>query len=316
MALLLTEDDVLRIVTMPMALEAVETAQRALGQASATNHPRRRHRTEKGLLHVMDAALPGLGVMGLKAYTTFRGDVNRFHVLLYSSDDGTLQAVVEADHLGRYRTGAASGVATRWLARPDARTLGVLGAGRQAVTQVLAVCAVRPIETVRVWSRSPDRAEAFCRGLAGIAVSRASSAEHTVRGADVVVTATTSREPVLRSEWLSDGVHVNAMGANSLQKREIDRASVLRASLVAVDSVGQAKVESAALVDVAQSGQRDWSDIADLGDIIAGKTPGRTSPSQITLFFSHGIAAWDLALAKRVLDEARHRDLGTEISTL
>jgi alanine dehydrogenase len=313
MALVLTEQDVLQVLTIRMALEAVEAAQRALAEGGATNHPRRRHRTDKGLLHVMDAALPSLGVMGLKSYTTFKGDLNRFHVLLYSSEDGGLEAIVAADHLGRFRTGAASGVATRHLARADARVLALIGAGRQAMTQVQAICEVRPIEQVRVFCRSRDRRESFVRDAASkvkAEMAPVESAQAAIEGADVVVTATTSREPVLEGAWLREGAHVNAMGANSILRCEIDRKTVTRAGLVAVDSLDQARVESACLVDAVQSRLLDWSNFVELGEILAGKAPGRAAPAQITLFVSHGIAAWDVALAKRVLDEARARGLG------
>lgn len=306
--LVLTEQDVLRVLTMPMALDAVETSLRALAEGGATNHPRRRHRTAKGVFHVMDAAVPAMGVMGLKAYTTFRGDVNRFHVLLYSAEDGRLEALIEADQLGRYRTGAASGVATRYLARPDAREIGIIGAGRQAMTQLQAICQVRPIERIRVYCRSREQREAFAREAGAKLlpeVRPVDSAQAAVEGADVVVTVTTSREPVLDGEWLREGAHVNAVGANSILRCEIDRKTVKRAAIIAVDSLDQSKIESACLVGAVQGRLLDWTSLVELGDIVAEKAPGRSGPAQVTLFMSHGIAAWDVALAKRVLDAVR-----------
>lgn len=283
--LLLTEDDVRRLLPMAAAIDAVEDAMELLARGEATNHPRRRHRIPDGLLHVMDAAMPTRGVMGLKAYTTFRG-ANQFHVLLYSTQTGELLAMLEADWLGRIRTGAASGVAARRLARPDAHTLGIIGAGRQARTQVEAIRAVRDIREVRAWSRTPERLHEFCDEVGATAVA---SARAAVEGADIVVTATYSREPVLEGAWLSPGQLVVAMGSNHLKRRELDEEAVRRADVIATDDIEQAKLESGDLIGV------DWARVVPLMRATAG---------EIALFKSNGIALQDVAAAKVVVDAA------------
>lgn len=286
MALLFTEDDVRRLLPMPAAIAAVEDAMELLARGEATNHPRRRHRIPDGLLHVMDAAMPTRGVMGLKSYTTFRG-ANQFHVLLYSTQTGELLALLEADWLGRIRTGAAAGVAAKRLARPDARVLGIIGAGRQARTQVEAIRAVRDLREVRVWSRTPERLREFCDEIGAVA---APSARAAVDGADIVVTATYSKDPVLEGAWLSPGQLVVAMGSNHLKRRELDDEAVRRADVIAVDDVEQAKLESGDLIGV------DWSRVVPLMRATAGS---------ITLFKSNGIAVQDVAAAKAVVDAAK-----------
>src|SRR5438067_8213295 len=190
MALFLTEDGVGRLLEMPAAIEAVEGAFRELGAGRATNRPRRRVAVTHGLLHLMPAALPAARAIGFKAYTTFAGRA-RFHFTLYDSETGELLAIMQADRLGQQRTGAATGVATRHLARADAAVLALFGAGWQARSQLEAVCAVRPIREVRVFSRTPARREQLCaemRGVVSAALVPVASSEATLEGADVVVT--------------------------------------------------------------------------------------------------------------------------------
>ncbi len=315
MALFLTEDEVAELLPMAAALEAVEAAFKAQGLGLAINESRRRVRTPRGMLHIMSGAILPSGLLGFKAYTTFRSG-SKFIFMLYSADDGRLLAVMQADKLGQLRTGAASGVATRYLARPDASVLGVIGAGWQAESQVEAICQVRPINLVRVYSRTPERRSAFAARMAerlGVRVEAVESALEAVKDADIVVTITTSREPVLLGEWLRPGMHINAAGSNSLLRRELDDEAVRRADLVFVDSKDQARIESGDLLGPIERGLISWEAIYELGQVVAGLHPGRQSADQITLFESHGLAIWDVAAAGAVYGRAREKGIGREI---
>jgi ornithine cyclodeaminase/alanine dehydrogenase len=237
----------------------------------------------------------------------------QFHTLLYSSVDGKLKAMIEADLFGQLRTGAASGLATKLMANPEAHTLGVIGTGRQSRTQAVAVCAVRPIKRVNVFARTPESREGYARSLEkelGIEVRPVSSAEACVAEADVVVTITKSAEPVCRAGWLAKGVHVNAAGANSGDRRELDGETVLRAAVKVTDHVEQAKMEAGEFRDLVAAEKLAWSDIRELGELVTGKAKGRTSPSDLTLFKSLGIALEDVAFGEVVYQRALAAGVG------
>jgi len=318
MALLLTEADVERLLTMELALEAVEEAFREQAEGRAINEPRRRLRVPRVTLHVMSAAVLVRGVLGLKAYTSFSGGA-RFLVLLYDAETGALVAVMEANTLGQMRTGAASGVATRYMARPEARTLGILGTGWQARSQVAAICAVRPIQRVLAYSRTPERREAFCREMAaklGVEAVPAQRPEEVVVEADVLVTATTAHEPVFEGRHLPEGVHINAIGGNSLLRREFDDEVIRRARTIVVDSKDQARIECGEFLHAIERGRLTWEAVHELKDVVAGRLQARTHPSDITLFKSLGLALEDVAVAVRVLERARQEGLGQRVRLL
>lgn len=313
--LYLTEDEVGRVLTMDLALEAVGAAFRKLALDEAVNVPRQRCQTDHVMLHVLPAAAKTLGALGFKAYTTTKAGA-RFHVTLFDARTGEMMALIEADLLGQYRTGAASGVATQKLARPDAATVGCIGTGKQARTQLLAVCRVRPIRRVSVYGRDPQRRADFASRLAaetGVEVVPVERAEDAVRGHDIVITATTAREPVLFGEWLSEGQHLNLIGSNFLAKAEADVEVFRRADLVVVDSRDQAKLEAGDFVAALNAGVLQWGDILELAPVWVGRYPGRERPEDITVFKSLGIGLEDIALAVRVLDLARQHGLGREI---
>ncbi len=315
MTLLLTEKDVRALLTMELALETVETAFRELAAGRGTNQARRRLPLKNGVVNYMASALPAQGVLGLKIYPIVAGHVS-FLIPLYSAETGRLLALIEADYLGQMRTGAASGVATKYLARPEARTLGVFGAGGQARTQVLAVCAARPIERVRVYSHSPAKRAAFVAELQPLLSARLEAVAEpraAVADADVIVTMTNASQPVFDGAWLRAGTHINAAGSNHLQRREIDGATVRRCAVIAVDMLEQAKLECGDLAPAVAEGAAAWETITELSEIIAGRAPGRPSADAITLFESHGIAAWDVATAGRVYELAVQRGLGQTI---
>jgi alanine dehydrogenase len=310
----LTEADVARLVTVKDAIGVLEELFATWGQGATANLPRQRARLPGGSFNLMGAAYGAKGVHGLKAYAGLKG--GQFHTLLYSSSDGRLKAMIEADLFGQMRTGAASGIATRLLARTDARTLGVIGTGRQSRTQVLAVCAVRPIKRVNVFARTPEHRESYARAMEkelGVAVVPVPTGEACVAEADVVVTITKSAEPVCRASWLAPGAHVNAAGANSADRREVDAETVLRAAVKLTDHLEQAKVEAGEFRELVAAGKLAWSDIRELGELVTGKAKGRTSPSELTLFKSLGIALEDVAFAEFVYQRALAAGAGRPI---
>jgi ornithine cyclodeaminase len=315
MPLFLSENDVARLLTMPLALEAVEAVHRALSLGQACDIPRQRTRLPQTTLHVLQGAVPAQDAIGYKAYTSNRSGV-RFLLHLYSATTGSLRAVFEADRLGMMRTGAASGVATRWLARPDAEVAGVFGAGWQAEGHVEAIAGVRPLRRIKVYSRKRASLEAFCTRMAerlGIEVVPALSPEDTVRGSDIVSTVTTSATPLFDAEWLSPGTHINAAGSNSLVRRELGEDVLKRCRMVVVDSVETALNESGDLLPLLEKGRLHARQLVELGDVITGRHGGRSSTDEITLFESQGMAIQDIGLAARLELLAREHGMGLEL---
>ncbi|HXF66735.1 MAG TPA: ornithine cyclodeaminase family protein [Burkholderiales bacterium] len=311
----LDENDVQKLLTMPLALQAVERAMRDLAAARAVDIPRVRTHIPHGTQHVLQAAAPELGFIGFKYYYT-RPTGKSFYVHLIDIESARLEAIIEAVWMSMVRTGAASGVATQALAREDARSLGQIGAGFQAIGQLEAVCAVRQIRAARVFARNRERLAAFCERMSrnlGIEVRPAESAEAAVRGSDIVNVITRSAEPVLRGEWLAPGQHVNAAGSNALSRRELDEAAVRKCDIVAVDGRGTARNECGDLLPAVERGWLHWERLPEIGEILAGKAPGRASPAQITLYESHGMGVQDLYVAAAVLAVARERGVGADL---
>jgi ornithine cyclodeaminase/alanine dehydrogenase-like protein (mu-crystallin family) len=317
MALLLTENDVRQLLTMPVAMEAVEKAFFDMNHGTFLLHSRRRfHTPNNSFLHYMAAADLIGGYEGLKVYTYAKGVV-RFLVLLYRWDTGELVALIEAELLGQIRTGAASGVATKFMARPDARRVGIIGTGSQSPTQIEAVCAVRPIERVRVFGRNQQKKREFARAMSErlrVPVEPADSAEAAVREADIVITMTTAAHPIVEAAWLAPGVHINAAGSNLAHKCEIDAETVRRAGVIATDSIEQAKIEAGDLIQAFGGDAGSWSRVLDLARIVGGESPGRHDRSEVTVFKSNGIATEDVAVAARVYEMARERGMGRDVS--
>jgi alanine dehydrogenase len=316
MAVLLTEADVKSILTMSLALEAVENSFRRLANESAIMYPRQRlHIPGKSYLHYMAAADSTSGYMGLKIYSSAKEGL-RFLVPLFQVDSGDLLALIEADYLGQVRTGAASGVATRILSRPDSRVVGIIGTGLQARTQLEAISQVRKIAEVRAYGRDEKRRTDFASAMTArlsIPVRAVGSAEEAVRDADIVITSTTSTNPVLEGRWLKPSTHINAIGANFPQKRELDAEAVKRCDVIVVDSREQSKQEAGDLIQVFGEDAARWSGVQELAGIVAGKIPGRLNSQQITLFKSNGIAIEDVVVAGRIYEIVRERGIGREI---
>lgn len=306
MPLYLSEADVATLLTPAQAVDVVEACFQRMARGAVESAPRRRLRLGDGSLADMAAVDRELGVAGGKLYAA-SGDGAAFVVCLFDTSVPELACVLEADHLGRLRTGAASGVAARHLAQPAARSLGVIGCGHQAETQVACVRAALPsIERVVAYCRSRERLESFC-ALVGAEPGES----HRDAGAqDVVVTITTSRDPVLRGEWLRPGALVVAAGANVVSRRELDNEVLERATFVCCDSLEQAKLESGDLVEPVAAGVLDWLEVHELQEVVAGEVSGRHTDGDVVVFKSNGIAAWDVAIAAEALRCARERGVG------
>lgn len=310
--LYIKEDETGRFLSMDDALRAVEAAFRALGTGTAVNIPRSRVRLPGHTLHVMSGGIPEVNLTGLKAYTTTRHGA-KFVVLLFEADTGEPLAAIEADRLGQIRTGAASGVATKYMAREDAAVVGVIGTGWQARSQLAAVCGVREVTYVKAFGRDRTRREAYCSEMSealGVPVQPADSARSCVEGADVVITITSSAQPVLEGAWLATGTHVNAAGSNALVRCEIDMETVRRARVVAVDSREQARLECGDLLEPMEKGLLHWDRVDELADVVAGHVPGRIDHDDITLFESQGLAVEDVAVAAVVYERAKAEGAG------
>ncbi len=316
MTLFLTEADVEKLLTMPDAIRVVEDALREMGEARAVNRPRQRVRVPNGILNLMPAGLPTRGYLGFKYYSSFKPQT-RFWFHLLDANNGDVLAIMQADRLGQQRTGAASGVATKYLARADAAEVGIIGAGWQAESQLEAISAVRAIRVVRCYSRDADHRKTFAKKMSArlnVDVRGVDSAEEAARAADIVVAATSSLEPVLRGEWLKPGAHINAAGANRAEARELDDGVLQRSAFVCVDSIEQAKIEAGDLISPIERGVLTWERVQELGDLVSGRLAGRTNVDEITLFKSMGIALEDVAVGAWVYERAREQKLGKEIS--
>jgi ornithine cyclodeaminase/alanine dehydrogenase-like protein (mu-crystallin family) len=315
MTLFLTEADVCELLPMQKALECVEASFVAQGNDHAINRSRERILLPQVSLHYMAGALPESQHLGMKIYTVTRDDFH-FLVLLFDSVSGKLLSLMQADHLGRIRTGAASGIATKHLARPEASRAAVIGTGRQARTQLQAIAAVRKLTGVRAFGRDQDRLRNFCREMSdelGVPVEPSSSADEAVRFGEIVSTATTAQQPVVRGECLQPGTHLNAIGANMANRRELDDEAVRRATLIAVDSIEQSRKESGDLIQGLANVGRGWESVIELYSVVAGQHPGRSSAEEITLFKSHGIALWDIAVAGYIYQQALTKGKGKEL---
>ena len=309
MPLYLKEAEVEQLITPADAIAAVEACCGRLARGEIENRPRYRQRADGGALAVMSAVDHELRLAGLKSYAAVAGGTT-FVVCLFELDGGKLVGVIEADRLGQLRTGAASGVAARHLAREGATSLGIIGCGWQAESQVSCIRETVPtIERVVAYCRTEANLTKFCRKLK----AEAGETHRDAAEQDIVVTATTSPDPVVRGEWLTPGALVCAMGANRRRARELDNTVLERAGFVCCDSIEQARIESGDLIEPVEQGILDWLEVHELHEVVAGETQGRQSESDIVLFKSNGIAAWDVAAGALALERAREQGVGTEV---
>lgn len=313
MTLHISEAEVRQLLDMPQALRAVEEILRKQATEEVVVHPRRRFElSHGGFFHYMAAADYSAGFVAMKQYTYVRGRL-QFLVPLYEMASGELLAIIEADYMGQLRTGAASGVATKYLARENSRIAAIIGTGGQARTQLAAVAAVRKLESVRVYGRDAAKREKFCQEMSanlGIPVTPSGSSGEAVRGADIVCTATTSSQPVVFGADLSRAVHINAIGANHAHKRELDDEAIASVDVIVVDSIEQSRQEAGELIIAFKGDEICWTGVRKLCDVVAGKVSGRSDKTEVTLFKSNGIASWDLAVAMKVYAAAREKKLG------
>lgn len=300
MTLHLGEDDVARLLTPADAVATIEACFERMARGAVENRPRYRLGLQHGAMAVMSAADLELGYAGAKVYVGF-AEGARFEVLLFRADAPELVAVIDADKLGQLRTGAASGVAAKHLARSGATTLGVIGCGWQAETQVECIRAAVPsIERTVAYCRTREKLEQFCERFG----CEPGGSNRDAAACDIVVTVTGSRDPVLRGEWLRAGALVCAVGANDGRRRELDNVVLERAAFVCCDSVDDARLESADLIEPVGAGVLDWLEVHELQQVVVGELPGRQSGDDVVVFKSNGLAAWDVAVAARVAELA------------
>ena len=305
----LTEAEIGSLLTPADAVAAVEGSFLRLAAGDVENRPRERTRVEDGVFAVMAAVDRELGLAGLKAYTWLPGGTP-FVVVLFDTQSAELAAVIEADKLGQLRTGAASGVAAKYLARPGATSLGVIGCGWQARSQVACIREALPgIGRVVAHCRTPERLADFCAETG----AEPGESPRDAATCDVVVTVTTAKDPVLRGEWLRPGALVCAVGANEPRARELDNVVLELAAFVCCDSREQARLESGDLIEPVEAGVLDWLEVQELQEVVAGELPGRQADDDIVVFKSNGLAAWDVAVGAVVLERARERGVGREL---
>jgi ornithine cyclodeaminase len=312
----LNEKNVEHLLTMPLALDAVEQALKDRALSHAVDVPRVRAHIPAGTLHMVMGAAPELGYIGYKAYYAMRGKGTRYYLNLFNCSSGKLDAIIDASYIGMVRTGAASGVATRFLAREDAKVIAMIGAGKQAVGQLEAVCNVRAISEIRVYNRTPERAKQFCALMSSrlnVVMKVVPTVAEAVAGADVINLVTKAASPVLAGGLLEAGQHINAAGSNALSRRELDDEAVRRCNRVVVDSRGTARNECGDLLPMVEKGLLEWDSLPELGEVIVGRAPGRTSNEDITLYESHGMALQDIYVGARVLALARAQGIGIDL---
>jgi alanine dehydrogenase len=307
--LYLTESEVASLLEPADAVPIVEESFRRLAAGEVVNQRRLRLPLEEGALALMAAVDRGLGVAGVKTYTAVAGNAS-FVVVLFDAESGDCIGVIEANVLGQLRTGAASGVAAKHLARRGATRLGIIGCGFQAETQVGCIRAAVPtIEHVVAYCRTEAKLADFCARVG----AEPGKTHRDAAACDIVVTATTSKDPVLRGEWLQEGALVCAVGANHPSRRELDDVVLERATFVCCDSRDQARGESGDLIEPVEHGTLDWLEVHELQEVVGGEVRGRQSATDIVVFKSNGLAAWDVAIGAAALERARERGAGTEL---
>jgi len=308
MAIYLTNDDVLKLLPIGEAVEVLDDLFKQEAQGLVENVARIRRKFEGG----GSATLMGGSVLGSKAY----GVRNQILSTLFNSETGAVEALLEPSAVAWIRTGAASGLATKYMAKEGASTVGVVGTGRQAITQLEAICAVRPIRSIKTYSRSQDRREQFARqmsDLLGVKATSVNSPEECLKGSEIVVAITNSAVPVFDGNQLEPGTHVNAAGANSYARCEVDEATIVRSSLVVVDNLAQAQTECGELMAAAVRGVFRWGQAIELHQVVGGEVNGRPSVDGITLFESQGIGIEDVACYAYVVKKAHEQGIGQEL---
>ncbi len=312
MTLFLRDEEVNQCVDMASMLTAIESMQSHFGQGEVYNLPRRKIIAEGGQLAVMGGGLFHDGVLGVKTYTVVRGQYS-FQVSLYDADSGELLCYTQANRLGQLRTGATTGVAAKYLSNQDAATVGIIGTGYQAPTQLEAVCQVRGIKSVKAFSRDQERRKEFADKMSGALeteVSASNSGEEAVRGSDIVICIAATMEPVVSGEWLAEGALVVGAGPTTWRAREVDDAVMTRADRIVVDSLEQAPVEAGDMASAVDRGIIQWSRLQELRQVVSGNAPGRSGPNEIVYAKLMGTGVADVAAAKLAYDKATAAGVG------
>ena len=315
MALFLRDEDVSQVLTMDDMLGAIESMQVHFGRGEAIILPRRKIIASGGMLAVMGGGLFYDGVLGVKTYTVVKGTYS-FQVSLYDADTGGLLCYTQANRLGQLRTGATTGVAVKYLSRPDATTVGIIGTGYQAPTQLEALSKVRNITKVKAYSRNAERRKSFAQSMAdslGLDVVAVDTNEEAVRGSDIVVAIAATMEPVLEGDWLSPGATVIAAGPTTWRAREVDDRTLTRADKIFVDSPEQAREEAGDMASAVDRGLLQWSQVLELRHAVAGIVSGRDNPQQIVYVKLMGTGVADVAAANLAYQQAKAKGLGLEM---
>ncbi len=315
MALFLRDEEVSQILSMDDMLTAIESMQRHFGQGEAYNLARRKIIASDGMLSVMGGGLFYQGLLGVKTYTVVKGTYS-FQVSLYDANTGKLICYTQANRLGQLRTGATTGVALKYLSNPEPATVGIVGTGGQAPTQLEALSKVRTIKSVKAFSRTQDRREAFARSMSdalGVEVLSVSSHQEAVQGSDIVICIAATTSPVLEGGWLGTGTTVIGAGPTSWRHQEVDDATIQRAGKIFVDSLEQAPAEAGDMASAVDRGLLQWSQLLELRHAVAGVVPGRDTKEQIVYakLMETGVA--DVAAAKLAYDRAKAAGLGVEM---
>ena len=313
MAIYLSNDDVMKLMPMNECIDVMDDLFKQESQGLVENLARQRIRFGPGREGGRGggATLMGGSVLGSKAYGVRHSNISVF----YNTENGALEALIEPSAMAWIRTGAASGLATKYMAVEDASVVGCIGTGRQAITQLQAVCAVRPIKLIKVYSRSEENRERFARQMAdtlGVEVQPAATTADTLRGSQIIITITNASAPVFDGALLEPGMHINAAGGNSPTRLEVDETTVKRSALIAVDNMEQAKMECGELIAAVASGAYRWEDAVELHEVVSGKAK-RKSAADITLFESQGIGIEDVAGYAHVLRKAKAQGIGTTL---
>ena len=308
MGILITEKDVKNLLTMELAICSLEEIFKKESIKDSVNSSRIRINLPEGSLNFMAASSKSLNLIGTKSYIPKTKTAIKFYVQLYDGENGNLLSVIEANLMSRIRTGAASGLATKYLAKKNSSVLGIIGTGTQALHQAIAICKVRKIKTINIYSRNVNNRKNFCalinKNINNVNAISVKTSKECVENADIITTITNSDSPVFSSKWIKPGTHINAAGSNVSTKREIDKETISKASTIVTDNIDQAKIECGDLIQPISIGITSWDKINTLSDLITGKIKGRSTDNEITIFESQGVAIEDLAIGSLLYDLA------------
>lgn len=312
MPLYLDNETVERLVSPAEAADVIDQLFRDEAAGKVQNRPTTELDIPNGFFRLKAGVTHGMGSYGFKAYGGVKRP-SRYIVFVYSLETGYLDGIVEAYKLTEIRTGAVTAVGVRHMARPEARTLGIIGSGREARQQLTAVATERKLASVKVYSRNADRREAYAQEMAaklGLPVVAVASSDEAVNGVDILVTITSANEPVMAGRALSPGTFICAVGATTPNRRELDEEAVARCGTIVVEHLPQASTECGELLHAATKGLLDWGNVVELKDVVGGRVPGRRSADEINLFDTIGTGAEDIAIATFALRKAREQGLG------